>query len=72
MSMGQFCDLERNCKSIRPVASIPPAASNQTVNAAPTMGCMTVAASIQMNCIITPIIAERGAIFRRDPPIFHK
>ena len=35
------------------------------------MGCINVAASIQMNCIPAPMTADPGAIRRSAPPTFH-
>ena len=46
-------------------------ATNQTKKAAPLMGCMTVVASNQMNCITMPMAAEPSEIYRKVPPAFH-
>ena len=35
------------------------------------MGCINVAASIQMNCIAAPMTADAGAIRRSAPPTLH-
>ena len=55
------------CFSTRPVASIVPTASSQRKKAVPTIGCMIVAASTQMNCIARPMIADSGAIRPQRP-----